>query len=185
MEKVLDGTYRVLRFITDKIVGYLAAIVMLGATGLAILEIFRRYIIGVTFHWGQDAVTYFIVGSIFLFFAVTQARRSHLAMSAVLDLLKARGHQRTVMVIRTIVSALSLAFYASFAYWGWPSVERMYMMGRTTQSMLLLMWPFQFALMLGFALMALISAFQLYQDINALFGRKVFPWAETEEGLEI
>jgi TRAP-type C4-dicarboxylate transport system permease small subunit len=155
------------------------------ATGLALLEIVRRYILGVTWHWGQDAVTYFIVGSIFLFFAVTQARRSHLAMSAVLDLLKAKGHVRTVLYIRAIVSLLSLAFYASFAWWGIPSVERVFELGRMTQSMLIVMWPFQAALVIGFALMALTTVFQLYQDVQALFGRKVFPWAETEEGLEI
>jgi TRAP-type mannitol/chloroaromatic compound transport system permease small subunit len=51
--------------------------------------------------------------------------------------------------------------------------------------MLLLMWPFQFMLLLGFVLMALTTAFQLYQDIQAIRGKKVFPWAETEEGLEI
>ncbi|MFT5175066.1 MAG: hypothetical protein ACI8W7_003255 [Gammaproteobacteria bacterium] len=31
-EKGLDGIYRVLRFLTDKILGYGAAVVMLGAT---------------------------------------------------------------------------------------------------------------------------------------------------------
>jgi TRAP-type C4-dicarboxylate transport system permease small subunit len=185
MNDVLDKTYRALRFITDKIVGYLAATVMLAATGLALIEIVRRYILGVTWHWGQDAVTYFIVGSIFLFFAVTQARRSHLAMSAILDLLKAKGYMRSVLYIRMVVSVLSLAFYASFAWWGLPSVERVYALGRMTQSMLIVMWPFQAALFAGFALMAVITAFQLYQDVMAIFGRKVFPWAETEEGLEI
>jgi len=185
MNNALDTIYRGLRFVTDKIVGYMAAIVMLAATALALIEIMRRYVLGVTWHWGQDAVTYFIVGSIFLFFAVTQARRSHLAMSAILDLLKAKGHMRTVLIIRAIVSVLSLVFYATFAWWGWPSVERVYELGRMTQSMLIVMWPFQFALVVGFALMALISAFQLYQDIQAILGRKVFPWAETEEGLEI
>jgi len=185
MNNALDTIYRGLRFLTDKIVGYMAAIVMLAATALALIEIMRRYVLGVTWHWGQDAVTYFIVGSIFLFFAVTQARRSHLAMSAVLDLLKAKGHMRTVLYIRAIVSILSLVFYTTFAWWGWPSVERVYELGRMTQSMLIVMWPFQFALVVGFALMALISAFQLYQDIQAILGRKVFPWAETEEGLEI
>lgn len=185
MNDVLDKIYRALRFFTDKIVGYFAAIVMLGATGLALLEIVRRYIIGVTFHWGQDAVTYFIVGSIALFFAVTQARRSHLSMSAVIDLLKAKGWMRTVLFMRAFVSAGSLTFNAAFTWWAWPSVERMMALGRTTQSMLLLMWPFQMMMLVGFALMALVSAFQLYQDIQAILGRKVFPWAETEEGLEI
>lgn len=185
MEKVLDNAYRALRFFTDEIVGYFAALVMLGATGLALLEIVRRYVIGVTFHWGQDAVTYFIVGSISLFFAVTQARRSHLAMSVLLDLLKAKGNLYAVMVIRAFVSLTSLVFYAAFAWWGWPSVERVWMMGTTTQSMLLVMWPFQLMLLIGFILMALTAAFQFYQDVQAIFGRKVFTWAETEEGLEI
>lgn len=185
MEKMLDSAYKALRFFTDNIVGYFAALVMLGATGLALVEIGRRYLLGVTFHWGQDAVTYFIVGSISLFFAVTQARRSHLAMSVVLDVLKAKGKLRSVMCIRALVSFLSLCFYVAFAWWGWPTVERAWMMGTTTQSMLLMMWPFQFMLLSGFVLMALTTAFQLYQDVQAIFGRKVFPWAATEEGLEI
>ena len=37
----------------------------------------------------------------------------------------------------------------------------------------------------GFALMALIAAFQLYQDVQAVRGIAVFPWAETEEGIDI
>jgi TRAP-type C4-dicarboxylate transport system permease small subunit len=185
MDKVLDGTYKIVRFFTDKVVGYFAASVMLGATGLALLEIFRRYVIGVTFQWGQDAVTYFIVGSISLFFAVTQARRSHLTMSAILDLLKAKGKMRAVMYIRTVVSTCSLLFYGAFSWWGWPNVERTFAMGRMTQSLELVMWPFQLMLEAGFAIMALVAAFQLYQDIRALCGKTVFPWAETEESLEI
>lgn len=185
MDRLLDQTYKALRFFTDRIVGNLASVVMLGATCLALVEIFRRYVLGLVFHWGQDAVTYFIVSAIFLFFAVTQARRSHLAMGAVLDWLKAKGYVRTVMSIRMFVSLFAMCFSASFVYWGYPSAERVMMMGRTTQSMILPLWPFQYALLAGFALMTVISLFQFYQDVQALRGKKVFPWAETEEGLEI
>ena len=185
MNDVLDKAYRGLRFFTDKIVGYIAAIVMFGMTALALLEILRRYLFGVTFQWGQDAVTYFIVGSIALFFAVTQARRSHLQMSALLDLLKAKGMVRLVMYIRAFTSVCSLLFYSAFAAWGWSNVERTYATGRMTQSLEIIMWPFQFMLQAGFALMAIITLFQLYQDIQAIRGKKVFPWAPTEEGLEI
>jgi len=185
MGDVFDKAYRALRFFTDVIVGYLAAIVMLSATGFALLEILRRYVLGVTFQWGQDAVTYFIVGSISLFFAVTQARRSHLAMSAVLDYMKAKGMTRPVMVIRAIVSVCSLLFYTAFAAWGWTNVASTYATGRMTQSLEIIMWPFQLMLQLGFTLMAVVTLFQLYQDIQAILGRKVFPWAATEEGLEI
>ena len=185
MDKLLDNTYRALHFFTDRIVGYLAATVMLGATSLALLEIFRRYVLGVVFHWGQDAVTYFLVSSMFLFFAVTQARRSHLAVTALLVWLKSKGYMRTVLTLRALISLTTLLFSSAFVFWGLPSAVRVMAMGRTTQSMLLPLWPFQYALLAGFGLMALISIFQLYQDVQALRGKKVFPWAATEEGLDI
>ena len=184
-EKGLDGIYRVLRFITDKILGYGAAAVMLGSTLLALAEVFRRYVLDMVWQWGQDAVTFFIIGSIFLFFSVTQARRSHLAVTALLDWFKSKGYIRTMNLLRMFNSILALSFYSAFSYWGIPAVERIYAMGRTTQSMTFLLWPFQLSLLVGFMLMALLAMFQLYQDVNAVLGRSVFPWAETEEGLEI
>jgi len=42
MDTLLDNAYRALRFFTDKIVGYFAALVMLGATGLALLDVRER-----------------------------------------------------------------------------------------------------------------------------------------------
>ena len=41
------------------------------------------------------------------------------------------------------------------------------------------------ALVVTFVLMALVSFFQLYQDVRALFGKKVFEWAPVEEGIDI
>lgn len=185
MERALDRIYRGFRFFLDTVVGYGAALVMLGATCFAIAEIVRRYIFGIVFHWGQDAVTYLIASAVFLFFAVTQARRSHLAMTAGLEALRAKGFVRTVLVLRTIVTGVSLALFTAVAWWGVPAVERTMMTGRTTQSMILPLWPFQLALLVGFALMALATLFHLYQDIQALRGRKVFSWAPVEEGLEV
>lgn len=185
MERVIDRTYRIVRFVLDWGVGYGAAIVLLGATCFAIAEIIRRYLFGVVFHWGQDAVTYLIAGSVFLFFAVTQARRSHLAMTAGVEYLRAKGFVRTVLALRVLVTALSLAMFSAIAWWGVPTVERTAMLGRTTQSMILPLWPFQFTLLAGFALMALVTLFHLYQDVQALRGKTVFPWAPVEEGLEV
>tara|TARA_R110002110_G_scaffold407977_5_gene629275 strand:+ start:1528 stop:2085 length:558 start_codon:yes stop_codon:yes gene_type:complete len=185
MEHFLDRTYRAIRFILDQVIGNLAAVVMLLATCFAIYEIINRYIFGNVFQWGQDAVTYMISGSVFLFFAVTQARRSHLAVTAGIELLRDKGFLKTVLAIRTLVTMMSLTMFTAYALWGIPAVERSMMMGRTSQSMVLLVWPFQLALLISFALMALVTAFHLYQDIQALRGKKVFPWAPVEEGLEI
>lgn len=185
MDWIFDRTYRVVRFLLDDVIGNLAVLAMFLGTGLAITEVFRRYIFGVVYDWGQDAVTYGIVSSVFLYFAVTQARRSHLRVSFVIDALETKGKQRLVLLIRALITAMCLALYSALAAWGWPTIERSMMMERTTLSMVLLIWPFQLALFVTFILMAVVSFFQLYQDIRAVFGKKVFEWAPVEEGIEI
>ena len=185
MDQAIDAIYRGLRFFTEKVVGYAAAIVIVGATFLALTEICRRYFLGVTFNWGQDAVVHFIIGAIFLFFAVTQARRSHLAVTFVLDTLKVRGYEKFVQSMRIFNSAFTSILCSAFAWWGYPSVVRMYNTKRLTQSLDFELWPFQLCLLIGFALMAVMALFQLYQDICALCGKKVFSWAESEEGIDI
>lgn len=185
MELVLDRMYRVYRFFLDNIIGYGAAIIMLGGVSLAVVEIVRRYIFGLTYEWGQDAVVYFTVGAIYLYFAVTQARRSHLAVTALLDVFKSQGLHKLVLTLRCLITAFAMTLYGAIVYWGWPSMERAKMLERTTQSMLLEVWPFQLLLLMGFALMAITCLFQLYQDIQAVRGRQVFTWAPAEEGLDV
>lgn len=185
MDHLIDRTYKVFRLFLEGIIGNGAALVMLGATLLAIMEILRRYIFGLVFDWGQDAVTYGLVSAMFLYFAVTQARRSHLTVTAAVDELKRRGFLKTVLVLRAFVSALTMALCGFLAWWGIPTVERSMMMERTTQSMVLELWPFQLALLIGFGLMAVASLFHLYQDIQAVRGKEVFSWAPVEEGIEI
>ena len=185
MELVIDRLYQVVRFIIDKIIGNCAAFIMLASTLLAIIEIFRRYILGFVFDWGQDAVTYMMVSSVFLYFAVTQAHRSNLAMLAFVDILRKRGYIKLVLTIRTLITALAVYLFTSFAMWGVPAVERSEMLGRKTQSLMIELWPFQLCLTVGFGLMALVSLFQLYQDIQALRGKTVFPWAPVDEHIEV
>jgi TRAP-type C4-dicarboxylate transport system permease small subunit len=185
MDFIFDRVYRVFRFLLDDVIGNLATLAMFLGTALAISEVARRYIFGVVFDWGQDAVTYGIVSSVFLYFAVTQARRSHLRVSFVIDGLEKKGRMRAVLFIRALLTAMSLALFTALATWGLPTIERSMMMERTTASMVLQIWPFQMALFVTFVLMAIVSFFQLYQDIRALFGKQVFEWAPVEEGIDI
>lgn len=185
MEKIIDTAYRGFRFLLDRVIGYGAALAMLAATLVAITEIFRRYVFGVVFDWGQDAVTYGLVGAVFLYFAVTQAQRSHLRVSAAVDALGRRGFRKTVLVLRMLNTTISASLFGALAWWGIPAYERSMMMERTTQSMVLVIWPFQLMLIIAFALMAVVCVFQLYQDIQALRGKDVFTWSPVEEGLDI
>ena len=62
MENAIDKTYRVVRFLLDKVIGYGAAIAMLSTTLLAISEVIRRYAFRSCCR-GQDAVTYGLVAA--------------------------------------------------------------------------------------------------------------------------
>ena len=73
----------------EKILGTMSAVLMIFVTLFALAEIFRRYILGVVFEWGQDAVIYATMCSVAFFICVTQIKRGHLVMSAVLQLLSA------------------------------------------------------------------------------------------------
>lgn len=185
MEAALDRTYRIYRYFLDNIIGYSAAIIMLCSVLLAIAEIVRRYIFGFVYDWGQDAVTYFTVGAIFLYFAVTQARRSHLAVSALMDYFRSKGLYQLVLWVRLLITIGSIGLYSAIVYYGWSTIERNILLERTTQSMVLLIWPFQLVLIIGFSLMAITCVFQVYQDFQAVRGKKVFTWAPAEEGLDI
>ena len=185
MDWIIDKLYRGFRFLLDGVIGHGAMLVMFLGTWLAIAEVARRYVFSVVFDWGQDAVTYGMIGAIFLYFAVTQARRSHLRMGAVIEVFEKMGWKRTILVIRTLITALSLTLYSVIAWWGIPTLERSMQLGRKTQSMVIYIWPFQAILVLAFVLMAIVCLFQLYQDIRALFGKQVFEWAPVEEGIDI
>lgn len=185
MDAFMDRCYRVIRYVLDNVFGNIAAIGLLVGTLFAIVEIVRRYVFNVVFQWGQDAVVYIIIGSVFVYFAVTQAKRAHLVMSALVDLMRARGLIKLVIALRLITSAFSLFFFCFFAYWGLPAVERTMATGRMSQSMFMLLWPFQAALLVAFALMALVTIFHLYQDVRALFGKTVFEWAPAETHTDI
>ena len=99
--------YKISNSIKSKItfvLGNCSAYLMIAVTLFALAEIIRRYIFGVVFQWGQDAVIYAMVSSVALYICVTQIKRGHLVMSAVLQLLNAKGFHRTVGSLKVFVS---------------------------------------------------------------------------------
>jgi TRAP-type C4-dicarboxylate transport system permease small subunit len=177
--------YRVWLFFQEHIVGTLAAVTLLVVTVFAVSEMFGRYLAGHTFQWGQDAVTYLVVAATFLYFGVSQAKRAHLAVTLLPDWLRAGGRVDLALAIRSIASLCVVLFAAGFVYWGLPAAERTWRVGTVTESLALPMWPFQFALVAGMAMMGITALFQLYRDVMRLLGRDVFPWETDEDQLEL
>ena len=68
-----------------------AALLLLACTLLALLEVFRRYLFGHSFEWQQDAVTFFTLCGVFLYFALSQRKDAHLNVMLVPELLAVAG----------------------------------------------------------------------------------------------
>jgi TRAP-type C4-dicarboxylate transport system permease small subunit len=166
------------------VIGYAAAAMLLGATILACVEIFRRYFEGQTFHWGQDAVTYFLVAATFLYFGTSQAQRAHLAVSLLPQWLMAGGNVRLAYAVRALGSLIGALFVAAFVYWGLPAAERSLLLERMTESMIIPLWPFQYLCLIGMGMMGVTLAFQFYRDVMRFFGRDPFAW-ESDDELEL
>lgn len=171
----MERAYALWRAFQDRFLARAAAALLLGCTLLALLEIFRRYVFGLSFEWQQDAVTFFILSGVFLYFGISQRRNAHLSVTVlpeVLDTLGPRG-RRAAEVVRIIAAAFTFAFLLAVVWWGVPEVEDGLRYGSTTESLAFPMWPFLLALLIGFAFMAVSLLFQIYRGIQRLRGRSV------------
>lgn len=166
------------------VLGGIAAMLMLVLTLFALLEIIRRYIFGVVFEWGQDALILGMVSAVALYIGVTQIRRSHLVMNAVTHFLHVRGNKMIVGFLQVMVSAIIVVFCTAIGVTGWSSLSYAWERNLTSYSLVLPMWPFYAILMFGFLTMALVAFLQLIEDVIS-FVRKDYLNAEIQETTDV
>jgi TRAP-type C4-dicarboxylate transport system permease small subunit len=171
----VEKAYEIWRAFQDRFLARAAALLLLGCTLLAVLEVIRRYVIGVSFEWQQDAVTFIILSAVFLYFGISQRHGSHLnvnLLTGALDAIGPRAH-RAAEVIRVVALVFSFVFMLAVVWWGIPEVGDAQRYGTRTESLAFPMWPFLLALLTGFAFMAVSLFFQIYRGIQKLRGRDV------------
>jgi len=171
----VEKAYAVWRAFQDQVLARAAAFLLIGCTLLALVEVVRRYIFGFSFEWQQDAVTFFILSGVFLFFSISQRHNEHLNVIVLLELLQARGPgaKKVAELIKLIALVLSFFFMLAVVWWGIPEVEDGLEYGATTESLRFPLWPFLATLLVGFAFMALTMAFQIWFEIQKLRGHPV------------
>jgi TRAP-type C4-dicarboxylate transport system permease small subunit len=179
----VEKAYAAWRVFQDRVLANAAAVLLLGCTLLALLEVGRRYIFGYSFEWQQDAVTFFMLSGVYLYFSVAQRKGAHLAVTVVPEILAVAGPraQRAGEIYKLVALVFSLLFMLMVVYWGIPEVEDAVKYASRTESLGFPMWPFLLALLLGFAFMAVTQAFQVYFGIQKLRGRTV-PEEPDDEG---
>ena len=178
----MERAYAAWRAFQDRFLAYAAAVLFVGSTLLALLEVGRRYILGVSFEWQQDAVTYFILSGVFLYFSVSQRKDAHLTVTLVPELLAVAGPRgrRAAEVVKLVALAFACAFLFTVVWWGIPEIEDALKYETRTESLAFPMWPFLACLLVSFAFMAVTLVFQVYRAAQALRGRTVLVEAREE-----
>jgi TRAP-type C4-dicarboxylate transport system permease small subunit len=182
----VETAYAAWRAFQEKFLAHAAALVLIGTTLLALVEVVRRYVFGFSYEWQQDAVTFSTLSAVYFFFGVSQRRGQHLTVSILTDSLDALGPRarRAADWIRLIALVFSFLFLLAVVWWGLPEVRDAFEFESRTESLAFQMGPFLVALMTGFAFMAVSLFFQIYRDIHKLRGRSVLEEpAEAEEKL--
>jgi TRAP-type C4-dicarboxylate transport system permease small subunit len=171
----VEAAYAAWRAFQDRVLAPAAAVLFVGSTLLALLEVGRRYVLGLSFDWQQDAVTFFILSGVFLYFSVSQRKDAHLTVTVLPEVLAVMGPRalRAAEVVKLVALAFACAFLFAVVWWGLPEVEDAVKYESRTESLAFPMWPFLTALLAGFAFMAITMAFQLYFRIQKLRGRPV------------
>lgn len=171
----MEKAYQLWRAFQEKVLGPVAAALLFGCTLLALLEVARRYAFGQSFYWQQDAVTYIILSAVFLYFGIAQRRESHLNVTVFIELVEAVGPRARVAadIVRLLGAVFSLVFLLAVVWWGVPEVMDSQKYNTRTESLLLPLAPFLWALLIGFVFMAVTMVFQVYRAFHKLRGRSV------------
>jgi len=176
----VERAYAAWRAFQDRALGQVAALVLVGTTLLALLEVVRRYVFGASFEWYQDAATLFTLAAVFLYFGISQRHNEHLTVTVVPEILQTLGPRgrRAAEVLTLLARAFSLFFMLAVCGWGIPEVREALHYETRTESLAFPMWPFLATLLVGFGFMAVTFAFQIWFGILRLLGRTA-PEEET------
>jgi TRAP-type C4-dicarboxylate transport system permease small subunit len=179
----VEKAYAIWRAFQEKVLGPAAALLLLGCTLLALLEVVRRYALGQSFYWQQDFVTYVILSAVFLYFCIAQRNESHISVTVFLELAEALGPRarKAAEIVRLGSVIFSFLFLLAVVWWGIPEVMDSQKYNSRTESLLLPLAPFLWTLLIGFTFMAIQLFFQVYRDIQKMRGRIVLQEPREDE----
>ena len=177
----MERAYALWRAFQERFLARAAALVMLGCTLLALIEVARRYLLGQSYEWQQDSVTLFILAAVFLYFGIAQRRGSHLNVNLLTGMLESLGPgpRRAAEIIKVLATMISFGFISAVVWWGIPELRDSLEYGSRSESLALPMWPFLAVLLASFGFMAVSLFFQVWRGVQGLRGRKVLE--EPEE----
>jgi len=169
----VETAYAIWRAFQDRFLARAAGLLLLGSTLLALLEVVRRYVLGLSYEWQQDAVTYFMLSGVFLYFSIAQRREAHLTVTLFVQVLENLGPRMRLVAefIKIFTMIFSFVFMLVVVWWGVPEVLETQHYGSRSESLAYPMAPFLWVLLASFASMAVTLFFQIYREIQKMRGR--------------
>ena len=155
--------------LVGKILTPIGLVLFLAGTVLAMVEVFRRYVFGVSFMWQQDMVVVSLLCGISLYFTVSQWERSHISVTAVAEFIarkKSPARIRAVQIINAVADAWTGVFISLLFIWGLPLVFDYKRLGIRLQSQVIEFWPFFLVFVLALAPLALTYFLHAYQGFR-------------------
>jgi TRAP-type C4-dicarboxylate transport system permease small subunit len=171
----VEKAYAIWRAFQDRFLAPAAALLLLGCTLIALLEVVRRYVFGLSYEWQQDLVTYGTLSGVYLYFGIAQRHGSHLNVTLLTDSLDTLGPRARAVAegIRLLALVFSCLFLIMVLWWGLPEIADSFKYGSRTESLAFPMLPFLVILLIGFAFMVVTMFFQIYRQVQKLRGRTV------------
>jgi TRAP-type C4-dicarboxylate transport system permease small subunit len=178
----MEKAYAIWRAFQDRLLAPVAALLLIGCKLVALFEVFRRYVFGLSFEWQQDFVTFVTLSGVSLYYAIAQRHGSHLSVTILTESLDTVGPRarRVAEVVRLIALIFSFVFLLLVVWWGLTEVHDSLEYESRTESLAFPMWPFLVALLAGFGFMAITMFFQIYRQVHKLRGRSVLE--EPDDG---
>ncbi len=123
-----------------------ATILMLGGTGIMVLEGLSRHFLGVSYFWAEESVRYLLLWAFFLTLGIAGFQRHHIRTELLVQKLSPAGQRLTWL----LACVTGMAFAAILAYSSIAQVRRYYSMGMLSESNLELpMWLIFLAMPVG------------------------------------
>ena len=129
MGSALLAAYKALGLL-NRLIMFVSMLAVVTAAGVLTLSVIQRYFLKIPTDWQDETAIFLLVGVTFLTGAAVQARRGHVGIEAVSELLSPK-----VEAIRLrIADVISCLFCAFFAWKSWTLLQEAIADGQTTDS---------------------------------------------------
>lgn len=134
---------------------------------IAIVEVFRRYVLGQSFVWQQDIVTYGILCAVYLYFSITQHARANVEVQIFVDQLSKGGgiKHKIAEFLRGTAIVLNMIFVSIMIWFGLPWANAYRCDKLLVSCQIMPIWPFVWLFIFGMVLLLITLFVQLFKNI--------------------